>query len=144
MLTNFMVQKLCYFLIKIESVCSHCGSVVTKLTSICEDMGLIPGLTQWVKGSGVAVNCGIGCRCSSNLALLWLWCRPAGTAPIWPPVWELPYAVVADLKRPKKQTNKQTKKTPKTTPKNNKKTQNRIKLEINCRKITKISNHLGI
>ena len=27
----------------------HCGSVVTNLTSICEDSGLIPGLTQLVK-----------------------------------------------------------------------------------------------
>ena len=28
---------------------SHCGSVVMNLTSILEDEGLIPGLTQWVK-----------------------------------------------------------------------------------------------
>ena len=28
---------------------SHCGSVVTNLTSILKDMGLIPGLAQWVK-----------------------------------------------------------------------------------------------
>ena len=28
---------------------SHCGSVVTNLTSIYEDAGLIPGLAQWVK-----------------------------------------------------------------------------------------------
>ena len=28
---------------------SHCGSVVTNLTSIHEDMGLIPGLAQWIK-----------------------------------------------------------------------------------------------
>ena len=28
---------------------SHYGSVVTNLTSIHEDVGLIPGLTQWVK-----------------------------------------------------------------------------------------------
>ena len=26
----------------------------------------IPGLAQWVKGSGVAVSCGVGCRCSSG------------------------------------------------------------------------------
>ena len=28
---------------------SHCGSVVTKLTSIHEDAGSIPGPTHWVK-----------------------------------------------------------------------------------------------
>ncbi len=29
--------------------------------SIHEDTALIPGLAQWVKGSGVAVNCGVVC-----------------------------------------------------------------------------------
>ena len=28
---------------------SHCGSVVMNLTGIHEDVGSIPGLTQWVK-----------------------------------------------------------------------------------------------
>ena len=28
---------------------SHCGSVVMNLTSIHGDVGLIPGLAQWVK-----------------------------------------------------------------------------------------------
>ena len=40
-----------------------------------EDAGLIPGLAQWVKGSGVAVSCGVGHRCGLDLALLWLWSR---------------------------------------------------------------------
>ena len=39
-----------------------------------------------------------------GLALLWLWCRPAATAPIRPLAWEPPYATGAALKR---QTNKQ-------------------------------------
>ena len=34
---------------------SHCGSAVTNPTGIHEVEGLIPGLAQWVKGSGVAV-----------------------------------------------------------------------------------------
>ena len=44
---------------------------------------------------------GVGRRCSSDLALLWLWHRPAATAPIGPLAWELPYAIHAALKRQK-------------------------------------------
>ena len=39
--------------------CSYCGSAVMNPPSIHEDMGLIPGLSQWVK----------------DLALPGLWCR---------------------------------------------------------------------
>ena len=46
---------------------------------------------------GIAVNCGVGHRCSSDPALLWLWCRPAAIAPIGPLAWELSYAVVRPL-----------------------------------------------
>ena len=36
---------------------------------------LVPGLAQWVKRSGTAMSCGVGCRFGSDLVLLWLWCR---------------------------------------------------------------------
>ena len=59
---------------------SHCGSVETNLTSICEDAGSIPGLVQWV----VAVSCGVVHRFGLDPTLLWLWCGLAAAAPIRP------------------------------------------------------------
>ena len=59
---------------------SHCGAAETNLTRNHEVASLISGLAQWVKGSGVAVSCGR--RCGSDAALLWLWHRPAASAPI--------------------------------------------------------------
>ena len=44
-------------LIKIMMWSSHYASVVT---SNHEVLGLIPGLAQWVKGSGIAESCGVG------------------------------------------------------------------------------------
>ena len=70
----------------------RCGAAETNPTGINEDASLIPGLTQWVKGSSVAMSCAVGCRCGLDPVLLGLWCRPAGVAPTWPLAWELPYA----------------------------------------------------
>ena len=64
----------------------------------------MPGLAQWVKDLGFAVSCGVSCRCSLDLVLLWLWCRLVGIAPIQPLGWECPYANGVALKRPNKQT----------------------------------------
>ena len=54
-----------------------------------EVVDLIPGLAQWVKE--------LWCRLQMqlDLALLWLWCRPAAEAPIRPLAWEPPYAASA-------------------------------------------------
>ena len=63
-------------------------------TSIHEDAGLIPNLTQWV-----AMSCGVGRRRSVDTVLLWLWHRPAATAPMGPLAWKPPYAMGVALKR---------------------------------------------
>ena len=52
------------------------------LASNHDDVGSIPDLAQWVKGSGIAMSCGVGHRQGSDPTLLWLWCGPAATAPI--------------------------------------------------------------
>ena len=57
---------------------------------------------------GVAVSCGVGCRRSSDPALLWLWRRPAATTPIRPLAWEPPY--VAGTAQEKAKRNKRKKK----------------------------------
>ena len=80
---------------------------LTNPTKNHEVAGSDPALAQWVKGSGVAVSCGVGCRCSSDPTLLWLWHRLVATAPIRPLAWEPPCAAGAALKsREKNKKNK--------------------------------------
>ena len=81
---------------------------VKTLTSIHEDVGLMPGLTQWVKGSGVAVSCGVGWRHGSDLVFFWLWCKLAAVALIGTPGWELTHAtgVALNSKIKQNKTNK--------------------------------------
>ena len=45
------------------------------------------------------IGAGLDCRHSSDLVLLWLWCRPAATALIRPLAWEPLYAAPEALKR---------------------------------------------
>ena len=49
---------------------------LTNLTRNHEVAGSVPALAQWVKRSGVAMSCDLGCRRGSDPVLLWLWRRP--------------------------------------------------------------------
>ena len=48
------------------------------------------------------MSCGVGHRHRSDLALLWMWCRPQAEAPTRPVIWELPYAAGMALKGKKR------------------------------------------
>ena len=61
---------------------------------LVRSLASLSGLRVWC-----CVSCGVGHRCGLDLALLWLWFRPAATAPIQPLPWEPPYTVGAALKR---------------------------------------------
>ena len=54
------------------------------------------------QGSGIAVSCGVGSRRGLDSELLWLWRRPAATAPIRPLAWEPPHASEGGPKKTKK------------------------------------------
>ena len=84
--TRLWVQSLAQKLLQAQPInkyknrSSRHGAAETNPTRNPEVAGSIPGLTQWVKRSGIAVSCGVGCKHGSALALLWLWPRPAATA----------------------------------------------------------------
>ena len=52
------------------------------------------------------MSCGVGHRHGSDSALLWLWHRPAATAPISPLAWEPPCAMGVALEKKKKKEKK--------------------------------------
>ena len=58
------------------------------------------------------MSCGVAQRGGLDLALLWLWCRPAATALIRSLAWKPPYATGAALKRQKDKKKKKKKETP--------------------------------
>ena len=84
---------------------------VTSLASVPEDMGLNRPYSVG-KGHGIAVSCGVGCRCGSDMALLWLWRRPAASGLIQHLAWELPYAIGVALKSKKSKKNNKIKTLP--------------------------------
>ena len=70
---------------------------VKNLTGIHKDVGLIPGLNQWVKDLVLLQ--------SLDLALLGLWYEPVAAAPIQPLAWEPSYATGAALKKKRPKNN---------------------------------------
>ena len=94
-------------LFKISYRNSHCGSVGQELDIVSLRM-CIWSLTSL---SGLKVQlllkvCGVDCRNTSDLLLLWLWCRPEAVALIQPPDWELHYAAGVAIKKKKKKKKK--------------------------------------
>ena len=56
------------------------------------------------------MSCCLGRTCGLDLALLWLWRRPAAAALIQPLVWELPCAMGVDTHTQKKEEEEKEKK----------------------------------
>ena len=100
------LSKITYFKILTQWKCkikhylssSPCGSAVMNLTSIQEDVGLIPGLTQWVRiWQCHGLQYGSQTRLGSCVAVA----RLAVTARIRPLGWKLPCSLGVGLKRQK-------------------------------------------
>ena len=55
------------------------------------------------------MSCGVGCRHSSNLALLmlWLWHKPSAVVPVRPLAWEAPDATGVTVNKQKEQSHRQ-------------------------------------
>ena len=77
-------------------------------TSVHEDMGLIPGLAQWVKGSSVATSCSVGHRCAALIPCCHGYGvdRQAAAAPIGSLAQEFPYAPKCSPKKEKRKKKK--------------------------------------
>ena len=75
-----------------------------------QSLTLLSGLGIWCCGK-------LWCRSQTQLGsriavLLWLWCRLAAAAPIWPLAWEPSYATSLALKRKKTKKQKKTRYAP--------------------------------
>ena len=56
------------------------------------------------KESSIAVSCGVGPKCHSDIVLLWLWHRVEAAAPTQPLAWEHPCAAgVAERRKERKE-----------------------------------------
>ena len=80
---------------------SRCGSVGHEPNQYPGGGGFDPWPRSVGQGSGIAMSCGVGCRCSSDPPLLWLWHRLVAVALIRSLAWEPPYAAGVALKSTK-------------------------------------------